>query len=96
MPATQVLHGFNKGWVHRYMRLRKDGIGGDDKRGGNQKGKGKGAAAAVAADAAEDMPQFMSAYGWLKDLRQDTECMPNTRERQLDFIEIGELYNEYK
>ena len=37
----------------------------------------------------------MSALGWLKGLREDTEIMPNTRERLLYDIEIGELYKEY-
>ena len=91
----QVLHGFAKGWVHRFVRQAKLGIGGDDVLGGNRKGKGKGKAAEAVADAAEDSVEFMSAYGWLKDLREDTECMPNTRERQMDFMEVSELYNEY-
>ena len=37
----------------------------------------------------------MSALGWLKGLREGTGIMPNTRRRQLDYIEIGELYKEY-
>jgi hypothetical protein len=35
---------------------------------------------------------FMSAFGWLGDLREETEVMPNTRERQLDWVEHNELY----
>ena len=44
----------------------------------------------------DDTPQFMSAFGWLGDLREETEVMPNTRERQLDWIEAGELFKEYQ
>ena len=44
----------------------------------------------------DDTPQFMSAFGWLGDLREETEVMPNTRERQLDWIEAGELLKKYQ
>ena len=30
----------------------------------------------------EDSTQYMSALGWLKGLREDTEIMPNTRGRR--------------
>jgi len=34
--------------------------------------------------------------GWLDDLREETEVIPNTRERQLGWIEDGELFKEYQ
>ena len=46
---------------------------------------------------ADDGPASMAFRGWWEELRKDTEIMPNLRnvkERQIDYIEVGELYNE--
>lgn len=39
----------------------------------------------------------MAFRGWWEELRRDTEIMPNLRnvkERQIDYIEVEELFNE--
>ena len=45
----------------------------------------------------DDSAASMAFRGWWEELRRDTEIMPNLRnvkERQIDYIEVGELFNE--
>ena len=86
-----VFNGYTLGYTYRRAREVRAGIGQDDVQGG---GRMKGQKVNALDD--DDTPQFMSAFGWLGDLREETEVMPNTRERQLDWIEAGELFKEYQ
>ena len=84
-------NGYTAGYTYRRAREVRAGIGQDDVQGG---GRMKGQKVNALDD--DDTPQFMSAFGWFGDLREETEVMPNTRERQLDWIEAGELFKEYQ
>jgi hypothetical protein len=94
VTGFDVYHGWAKSWTYKHVRNHRAGVTQDDPNWG---GARSAAAVLPIGDslADEDSNQFMSALGWLKGLREDTEIMPNTRERQLDYIEIGELYKEY-
>ena len=89
-----MYHGWAKSWTYKHVRNHRAGVTQDDS---NWSGARFAAAVLPIGDslADDDSNQFMSALGWLKEgLREDTEIIPNTRERQLDYIEIGELYKE--
>ena len=87
-----VYHGFEPGFFYSHRKKFIDGDRADDPNyGGNRKGKG------AAADAfADDSPEMMAFIGWFKELREDTECMPNSRLRQIDYIQDKELFAECK
>ena len=51
---------------------------------------GLGAAVAFVASPARRSPKRPAAY----DLRNDTELMPNSRFREIDYIETNELWQE--
>ena len=38
---------------------------------------------------------FAQAFGWFSALWEDLEPMPNTSERQLDYMEKSDLYDEF-
>ena len=87
-----VFNGYTRGYTYRRAREVRAGIGQDDVRGG---GRMKGQKVNALAD--DDTPHFMSASGWLGDLRGETEVMPNAREgKLLGWIEAGALYKEYQ
>jgi hypothetical protein len=74
-------------------QLRNNIVADDPNLGGQRHTR---ACASDAGEGCEDhSPKYMSAHGWWREVREDTEHQPNTRERQLDYIEKGELYREY-
>lgn len=79
-----VFNGFAVGYTYRHIRLFKSGARADDTIGYHD---------------SEDTDESMAFRGWWTELRRDTEIMPNVanvKERQLDYIEEGELYLECK
>ena len=76
-----VYHGFTAAFV--YFQ-RKKFLGGDRADDPN-----------LGGDACQDdSAEKMAFIGWFKELREDTECMPNSRLRQLDYIKKSELFAE--
>ena len=69
---------------------QRKGNGFDDPNLGGNRRRGK-----CGYDMDEGSPQFMSAYGHMKQLRRDTDVMRSSRERHLDYGEINEFYGEY-
>ena len=94
VTGFDVYHGWAKSWTYKHVRNHKTGVTQDDPNWG---GARSAAAVLPIGDSLADdgSNQFMSALDWFKGLREDTDIMPNTRERQLGYIEIGELYEEY-
>ena len=90
VAGFDVFNGYTAGYTYRRAREVRAGISQDDVQGGSRY---KGTKVSDLAD--DDSAAFMSAFGWLGDLREETEVMPNTRERQLDWVEHNELYREY-
>ena len=104
VTGFDVYHGWAKSWTYKYLRDHKAGITQDDPNWGGDRSASSALISGVSGVSGvsscslvddADSVKYMSAFGWLKGLREDTEIMPNTRERQLDYIEIGELYKEY-
>ena len=87
-----VYHGLTPQFLYHH---RKRFMGGDRADDPNLGGKRRCGAAAGEAFS-EDSQQFHMFNGWFKDLYDDTECMPNSRQRQIDFIEKQELFAECK
>ena len=90
--AFDLLRGYGKGYTYAYIRGGKDGVGQDDKSLGGQRFRG------VSVEDSFDLDSNMSMglRGWWSDLRTDTEIMPNTSVRELDYIEESDLYKEYR
>ena len=93
-----VYHGFTRGFLYNHRARFLGGDRADDPNlGGNRRGVSAAVSAANAGDAfVDDTPEFMAFKGWFQDLRDDTESMPNSRLRQLDYIEHNELFAECK
>ena len=89
--AFDVLRGYGKGYTYAYIRGGKDGVGQDDAMLGGQRVKGS----AVDDSFDADSSLSMGVRGWWADLRTDTELMPNTSVRELDYIEERDLFKEY-
>ena len=85
-----VRSGNRLAWLYKHIKAQRKGNGFDDPNLGGNRRRGK-----CGSDMDEDSPQFMSAYGHMKELRRDTDVMPNSRERHLDYGEINEFYAEY-
>ena len=85
-----VRSGNRLAWLYKHIADQRKGNGFDDPNLGGNRRRGK-----CGSDMDEDSPQFMSAYGHMKELRRDTDVMPNSRERHLDYGEINEFYAEY-
>ena len=84
-----VYHGFTSAYFYHHRERFLNGDRADDAHGGRR------CAGAASGDTFEDdSPEFMAFYAWFKELREDTECMPNTRLRQIDYIEHKELFSE--
>ena len=94
-----ILNGFSVGFTHRYIRLHKAGVVADDPGLGGDR-RGLSSSERMAGEAFQDDSAASMAFrGWWEELRKDTEIMPNlqnSKERQLDYIEIGELFEECK
>ena len=90
--AFDTLRGYGRGYTYRYIRGAKHGIGSDDCHHGGARVKGQATGDAFA----DDSSVSMGLRGWWSDLRVDTELMPNTSVRELDYIEESDLYKEYR
>lgn len=89
-----VYHGFTLPFLYHHRKRFLAGDRADDPNLGGNRRAVSGAQAGDAFD--EDSVQVMAFKGWFKDLRDDTECMPNSRLRQLDYIQHNELFAECK
>ena len=88
-----MYHGFGIGWTYTICRKQRDGVVADDPNLGGKRLQSRGDAFV------DDSEQKMAIIGWFQELRDDTELMPNVnnkKERHLDFIEVGALYQECK
>ena len=99
VAGFEVYYGFAPQYLYKFRDQLKKGIAQDDPNlGGRRHTKVSGSCAADAGESSlcdDDSIKYMSAHGWWKELREDIEHQPNTRERQIDFIQIDELYGEY-
>ena len=86
-----VYHGFTVSFLYDQRKRFNDGDRADDP---NLGGYRRGAGAASGDAFADDSVQFQAMHGWLLNLWDDTEAQPNSRLRQLDYIEKNELYDE--
>ena len=78
-------------WLYKHIADQRKVNGFDDPNLGGNRRRGK-----CGSDLDEDSPQFISAYGHhMKELRRDTDVMPKSRERHLDYGGINEFYAEY-
>ena len=99
VAGFELFYGFAPGFLYKFRNELAAGISQDDPNlGGRRHTDASGSCAAAAGESTlcdDDSIKYMSAHGWWKELREDIEHQPNTRDRQLDFIEVNELYKEY-
>ena len=84
ISAFSTRSGLQPNMIYTTLRGFNEGIIDDDPDLGGR-----------AACGDQDSHKQMQVFGWIENLKQQCQQMPNTNQFQLDWLERGELYDEF-